>query len=265
MSIPITRSSPSPRERGAFVLRKLHSLTGVVPIGFFLVVYLWIGAKAIQGRVAFETALEDALDTPYLVIFEVLLLWLPLTYHALYGLKITFAGRHNVGSYGYSRNWAYSLQRLTGIVALAFIAYHSYRYRLGLVLGSMTHDDVFPRLCSELSHTSAGGVPLVALAYLVGVVALVFHLANGLFGFCFSWGITGSARSSRIIGGFCGVLGIVLFAMGANTVIYFATGSRLVLSPPASIGAQPPITCQDLDAEASWVREAGERLAATSR
>jgi succinate dehydrogenase/fumarate reductase cytochrome b subunit (b558 family) len=242
-----SRAPLSPKERRSFVLRKLHSLTGVAPIGFFLLVYLWIGAKAIGGRTAFDAAVAEILAMPYLVVFEVALLWVPLAYHALWGLKISFEARPNVGSYGHSRNWMYALQRASGILALAFIVYFAYGFRLPLALGDMARSDVFPHLCSTMSRTTSAGIPVVALVYLLGIAATVFHLTNGLYGFCFSWGITASRRATRIASGMFGVLGLVLFVIGANTIIYFATGSRLVLAPPTSSDEPPPITCQDLD------------------
>jgi succinate dehydrogenase / fumarate reductase cytochrome b subunit len=91
------------------------------------------------------------------------------------------------------------------------------------------------------------GVPLIAVGYLAGIAAICYHLANGLVNFCFSWGITTSKRASRRVAGLAGLLAIVLFAMGANLVLYFATGSRLAftLHDPRSI---PAVGCGDLDA-----------------
>lgn len=231
------------RERRAFVLRKLFSLSGVVPIGAFLVAHLWTYSKALSGRHAFEDALRRA--SPYMTVLEVLLVWLPLLFHTLYGLKITLEARSNAGRYPYSRNWMFVLQRVTGILALLFIGYHFWHFRLKILTGDLAHEDVFPELCASLSSTGPGGVPYVALAYLVGVAVSAFHLANGLHGFCFSWGITVSRRATRVAAAAFGVFGIVLFALGANTVIYFATGSRIVLSTDRpGPNEQPPVTCQ---------------------
>lgn len=230
------------RERRAFVLRKLFSLSGVVPIGVFLVTHLWTQSKALAGRDAFERAVSD--ESPYMTLLEVGLVWLPLLFHAIYGLKVSFEAKSNAGRYPYSANWMFVLQRVTGIVALLFIGYHFWHFRLRLLIGELAAEDVFPELCASLSSTGPGGVPFVALAYLLGVAASAFHLANGLYGFCFSWGITVSRRATRVCAAAFGVFGILLFALGANTVIYFATGARLVLSSDAASSSdQPPLTC----------------------
>jgi hypothetical protein len=81
---------------------------------------------------------------------------------------------------------------------------------------------------------------LNAVIYLVGIAAAVFHLTNGLYGFCFSWGITLSRRATRLASAAFGLFGLALFVLGANTVIYFATGSRLLLSVDGHPHAGPP-------------------------
>lgn len=245
----------SPRDRRAFVVRKLFSLSGVVPIGAFVVAHSWTYSKALLGRQAFEDAIRR--ESPYWLVFEVALIWLPIVFHGLYGVKIAFEARPNAGSYPYSKNWMYVLQRVTGIVALLFIGYHFWHFRLRLLLGELAHEDVFTELCASLSSTVPGGIPVVALVYLVGVATSAFHLANGLYGFCFSWGITTSQRASRLASAAFGLFGIVLFVLGANTVIYFATGSRLVLSTDRPSGAV--VTCQDVTQLAALPARGGAR------
>lgn len=226
------------------MLRKLHSLTGVFPLGLFVVLHLFMNAKALQGRQAFEESLESFFGFAYLPLFEVLFILLPLLFHGIYGIKLGLSARPKLGQYPYSRNWAYTLQRLTGFVAFAFIAYHLYDFRVQVLLGSMSERDVFPELCAKLSSTAAGGVPLVAIVYLIGAAAVVYHLANGLYGFCFSWGITLSRRATRLASAAFGLLGIALFALAAGTIIYFATGSSVVLSRGLDGEALPPVTCE---------------------
>ena len=115
---------------------------------------------------------------------------------------------------------------MTGLIALVFIAYHLYDLRGRVLLGYMTEADVFPALSAKLSSTTSWGIPLAAVAYLAGVAATVFHFTTGLFAFCISWGYVASARGTRIARTACGALGVVLFLIGASTVVYYATGSR---------------------------------------
>lgn len=225
----LTEPSLFEQSRRAFLLRKLHSLSGVLPVGVFLVQHLWVNARALQGRPSFDAAVSEIHSMPYLWAIELFGIFLPLAFHAGYGVKLAFESHPNVGRYAYSRNWMYLLQRVTGLIALAFIATHLWEFRVAKLLGKMEPEAFYPTLSESLSSTGAFGVPWLALWYLVGIGASVFHLANGLFGFCFSWGITVSRRSQRLAGALFAVFGIILFALGANTVFYFATGARWFL------------------------------------
>jgi succinate dehydrogenase / fumarate reductase cytochrome b subunit len=198
---------------------------------------------------------------PYWVVLEAILIWLPLFFHTVYGFKLAFEGRSNLLLYPHFENWMYSLQRLTGVLSAGFIVYHFWHFRLPLLTGKIGEHDLFPELCASLSST-VRGVPAVALAYLVGIAAATFHLANGLSGFCFSWGITQSRRATRVAGGLFGIFGAALFALGANTLIYFATGSGLVLLIPGQSGQAVAVSCRDIGpASASGTAPADEHLA----
>jgi hypothetical protein len=112
--------------------------------------------------------------------------------------------------------------------------------------GELAPADFYPALCADLSSTH-GGVPLVALAYLAGIAATVFHLANGLWGFCVSWGITVGKRAQRVSATVFGIAGVVLFLLGGNTAIYFATGSRFAaFGVPEGSHAAVVKTCSDV-------------------
>ena len=230
------------------MLRKLFSLTGVIPIGVFLVIHLWTYSSALDGRHAFDAALEGSTQTPYAWAVEALLIWLPLLFHGAYGIVLSFEARPNLLKYPYGRNWAYLWQRVSGVLALAFIGYHTYTFRIPLATGALQPQDLFASLCGSLSTTVQYGVPLVAVGYLIGIAAICYHFANGLVGFCFSWGITVSQRATRRVAGLCGLLAIVLFAMGANLVLYFATGSRLAWTLHDE-APQPAVGCRELDLE----------------
>jgi succinate dehydrogenase/fumarate reductase cytochrome b subunit (b558 family) len=241
------------KNRRPFLLRKLHSLTGVVPVGGFLVFHLWENSRALQGKEQFDEMVNGINHMPYLQVMEWGLILLPLAFHALYGIKLVLEGKPNVGSYTFTRNWMYTLQRVTGLLAFLFIGYHLYELWGQKVIGKLGPDQFYTRLCEDMAYT-AGPVPVIALVYILGIAASVFHFANGLWGFCFSWGVTVSRRSQQLAATAFGVLGLIVFFLGANTAIYFATGARIALPgslfgvDPAKEGAR---TCADLSSSPS--------------
>lgn len=217
------------KSRRPFLLRKLHSLSGVVPVGGFLVFHLWENARALDGQDQFDEMVGGINHMPFLPVLEVGLILLPLAFHALYGVKLALESKPNVGRYAFSRNWMYTLQRVTGLLAFAFIVYHLYELWFQKVTGRLGPEQFYTALCADLSSTTAS-IPIIALVYIFGIAASVFHFANGLWGFCFSWGITVSRQAQRSAAIVFGLLGLVVFLLGANTAVYFATGARFTFS-----------------------------------
>jgi len=193
-------ASGSARAKRAFLMRKLHSLSGVVPVGAFLVEHLWTNATALRGPLAFEHAVAQIQALPGLWALEVFGIFLPLAFHAGYGVVLAFSTRPNGVTYPFARNWLYMLQRVTGFIALFFILGHLWEIRIQKWLFGMQTEAFFSTLATHLSDARFGA-PWLAMAYLVGLLASVFHFTNGLWGFCASWGITvtrAAARRSRV-------------------------------------------------------------------
>lgn len=250
------------RERRRFLLRKLHSLSGVIPLGLFLILHLFTNAKALAGEDSFQHAVADLNGLPYLLLIEIGGILLPLLFHAGYGVVLAFSGRPNVGKYTGNRNWMYTAQRVTGILAFAFIGWHLWQFWFQKVTGKMAPEQFYGALCEKLS-TPIGGLPLTALGYVFGIAACVFHFANGLWGFCASWGITPTRRSQRISATVFGVLGAIVFLLGANTAIYFATGSKIaIFGTPSDAALASVRTCPDVLADPKPVKPAGVEAAA---
>ena len=216
-----------------------------------MVFHLWTNAKALQGQETFDAAVREIHHMPYLPILEWGMILLPLLFHAGYGVKLAFEARVNVSSYSTTRNWAYTLQRITGILAFLFIALHMYSLWYQKFSGVMAADQFYPTLCSSLSATVWGGIPAMALVYILGIAACAFHFANGLWGFCFSWGVTVSRRSQQMAAWVFGMVGVAVFLLGANTTIYFATGESIqdmIFGRSQKAGAR---SCLDIRQEAA--------------
>lgn len=204
------------RQRRHFLLRRLHSLTGVAPVGVFLVTHLWTNARAVYGRDAFNHAVGDIQAMPLLAYVEAFGIFLPLAFHGLYGFVIAAEGSANAGRYTYARNWMYLLQRVTGVLAFLFIALHVWQFRAQKLLGAMEWQEFYTDLGQIL------GSPGMFAVYVLGLTASVFHFANGLWLFGNSWGVTVSERSMRRSALLCGAVGLALWALGFNTLLHFS-------------------------------------------
>jgi succinate dehydrogenase / fumarate reductase cytochrome b subunit len=204
-----------------FVLRKLHQLSGIVPLGFFLLEHFYTNSKALHGAAAFNDAVKDLQAIPYILLVETGGIFIPLIYHAVYGLVITIEARPNNLYYPYPRNWFYLIQRVTGIILFFFITFHVLNFRFGKMPGlnsiSVAHhpEQAFGIVAGEFSM-----IPIF-IVYLIGITATVWHLANGIWLFLVDWGITIGDRAQRLTGYACIAFGALLLAVGVNAAVAF--------------------------------------------
>jgi succinate dehydrogenase/fumarate reductase cytochrome b subunit len=91
-------------QRNHFILRRIHSLTGIVPVGGYLLYHFYENGSIFYGRAAYDEMAEGVRGIRYLEVMEIFILLLPILYHAIYGLFIASYARNNTMSYNYSRN-----------------------------------------------------------------------------------------------------------------------------------------------------------------
>jgi succinate dehydrogenase / fumarate reductase, cytochrome b subunit len=204
-----------------FVLRKLHQLSGIMPLGIFLLEHFYTNSKALAGAADFNKAVTELQAIPYILFIEIGGIFIPLIYHAVYGLVITMEARPNNLNYPYPRNWFFTIQRITGLILFFFITFHVLNFRFGLIPGlnniSVAHS---PGQAFEIVANEFRMVPIFLL-YLVGITATVWHLANGIWLFLVDWGITIGERAQRLAGYACIGFGVVLLLVGINAAVAF--------------------------------------------
>ncbi len=216
----------SNQNKSAFLIRKIHSLLGVIPVGVFLLVHLWTNASALKSQQEFDHAVREIQNLPFLTIIEVFGIFLPLLFHAVYGVKMALESSPNLVHLPYNRNWLYFFQRVSGMIALVFILFHLWEYRFQKATGNLSAELFYFKLSHQLSSTFKS-IPFITIGYFIGVSACIFHFSNGLWGFCCSWGITISKKSQKISAIFFMILGFFLLLLSFSTIIFFATGLSL--------------------------------------
>lgn len=230
----------SPLARHYFLLRRLHSLSGIVPIGVFLFPHLFTNSSIMWARWTSPTStvppVERGIETfqeevnfihalPFLTLIEVFGIWMPLAFHAVFGVWFASQGKANVQRYAYQDNWRYVWQRITGYVAFVFIFLHVSSLRWGWSYGGLFPTfDAHHAASTTASHFQEGKAGLLMAAfYLVCVLSIVFHFANGLWTAGITWGLTLSTGAMRRWGQVCAGVGIVLAVAGVMSVYGFAS------------------------------------------
>ncbi len=179
--------------KNSYFSRKLHSLLGVIPVGFFLIEHLLTNYKAFSGgHAAFLDQVFWLHELPLVLLLEIVGIWIPLAYHAIYGLYVAYTARNNVSNYGYFRNQMFFLQRVTGVITFLFVAFHFFQTRLQISIGAVAQDAVGIHMHEIVSNN------IYFIMYCIGIVAAVFHFSNGMWSFLVSWGITVGPRAQRV-------------------------------------------------------------------
>jgi succinate dehydrogenase / fumarate reductase cytochrome b subunit len=224
-----------------FLLRRLHSLTGLL-FGGYLCVHLLINATLIEGSrhdgqpTVFQMQVDKIHSLPFLVMIEWTAIFAPFLFHAFYGVLVTASGASNTTKYGYTKNWFYTLQRLSAFIILAFVAFHA--LTLKGVIGPKELHFIPAEYATEstLRHLQfAWWVPVV---YVIGVLASTFHLANGFWTAAISWGLTVSKQAQQRFGYLCVLVFLGTTACGLTALFagMTATAKPIVPTPALTVG-----------------------------
>src|SRR5438874_2215709 len=204
-------------EGHSFLLRRLHSLSGIVPVGLFLIEHFISNAFATRGPGAYAKQVELLSGFPFVFYLEVFGIWLPILYHSLYGFYIWYRGDSNVGDYPWVGNWMFTAQRWTGAIAFFYMVWHTWHLRFTGVHILMYPGAAFGKVQGEFQHTWA-----VAF-YAAGILCASWHFAYGLWLFAAKWGITTGDGARRKFGYVCVAIGLLFVLVGALTMRSFLT------------------------------------------
>jgi len=107
-------------EKHYFLIRKLHVITGLLPVGIFLLIHLTINSYVLIGPEVYTERAALMKQLPFLTFLEMGLIFAPILYHGLFGIWVVYIAKNNVLKFSYSRNWAFYLQRITAVITFVF-------------------------------------------------------------------------------------------------------------------------------------------------
>ncbi len=191
----------------SFFWRKLHSLSGIFPVGAFLAEHFWSNSSALVSVDKYNETSRDLQTIPWRIFVEAAGIWLPILYHGGYGVYVWLTGKSNVSQYPWVGNWMYTLQRYTGLVAFVFIGWHVYMERF-LTQGKSDYAGLERALAN----------PYYLGFYVVGIVASSFHLGTGIWNFLCKWGLAATSKAQRAAG-FLGVFVALTFGVVGVVIV----------------------------------------------
>jgi succinate dehydrogenase / fumarate reductase cytochrome b subunit len=221
----------------SFLLRRLHSLSGIIPVGAFLFEHILISnATATGGPAAYARQVRFLGGLPFVTVLELFGIWLPILFHSLYGFYIWWRGESNVTDYPWTGNWMYSAQRWTGIIAFAYIVWHTWTMRFSGIDLHLFPGAAFGKVQAEVFHTG------LFLFYVAGLIAASWHFAYGIWLFCAKWGIITGQKAQKRLLVLCLAFFFVMTGAGLASLTAFRSRPQQPTDPDGAraVEAQPP-------------------------
>ncbi len=203
-------------ENPHFLLRRLHSLLGLLPAGGFLCFHMWENSQSRYGAEYYNHYIVEKIQgMNYVHLAEIFAIALPILFHTAYGVVIWWKGKSNVMQYGYMRNWAWWVQRISGFAIFAFLIYHVGWTRIWAEFEPEAAKDMYGRMQVLLAN------PLGAIAYILGLIFALYHFCNGLWTMGITWGLLVTDKAQKQAQWAFLALFAVLVFMGIHSLLGF--------------------------------------------
>ena len=195
---------------GKFLASRLGSLFAILPLGVWTTNHIWNNLAAYDSPRAWQDAVTGHSSEASRFITAIVVL-LPLLWHTVWGIGRLFKSRPPV-RLGFFSNVRYIFQRLSAIGLLLFIGAHLYlawiqpRFIVGRA-------EPFSEIAREMNHHG----PTLAV-YILGILGIAYHLANGLWSFAMGWGIAVGKTALDWMERISFALFFVLLALGWGAV-----------------------------------------------
>jgi succinate dehydrogenase / fumarate reductase cytochrome b subunit len=196
---------------GAFVRSRMGSLLAVVPLGVWTVNHLWNNLSAFKGAAAWQADVTEYAH-PLAFFASSVIALLPLALHTVWGIGRLATTHPNLGRYRYFGNLKYALQRLSAIGLLLFLGAHLW---LATIHPRLTTGR--PEPFADIAHEMHHHLPTLVV-YVLGVLGVAYHLANGLQTFSMGWGLVTSRRALGKLNVLVVFFFLALLAMGWGAV-----------------------------------------------
>jgi succinate dehydrogenase / fumarate reductase cytochrome b subunit len=209
--------------RENYLLHKLHSLFGIIPIGFYMLQHLALNSFSLMGEDKFNGVINffDQMPKHVLWTLEIVVIWTPLLFHAILGLVIVNRATPNSShpKYAWSQNRMFGFQRWTGVFIFIFLCFH---VASTTVLAKTQGNTVLLQYTAWHERLTGGPYQVALLVfYMAGILACAYHLAYGVWNFCIRWGITISEAAQLRIQKFAFALFILITILGWSALAGF--------------------------------------------
>lgn len=195
-----------------FLIRRLHSLSGIIPVGAFFLVHMFLNTRAAQSPEQYQWVPDTLDEIPFIWALEIGGIIMPIVFHAILGVVIIVQGQPNSTkpALGWYANHAYTLQRVTGAILFVMIGWHLWQtwwVHTSMKLAGQHGFQIYPLMAGIVDN------PVWLVLYALFVLMAAFHFGNGIYNFTCKWGVTTSKASQKwaiVFGLAIGMLGVIM-------------------------------------------------------
>jgi succinate dehydrogenase / fumarate reductase cytochrome b subunit len=204
-------------ERGRFISQRLGSALAILPLGVWTVIHLWNNLAAFDSPDAWQHAVTEY-PHPLAMGVTLAVVLIPLIWHTAWGLMRIGQSRPNYPRYRYFANLKYVLQRLSALGLLAFLGAH-----LWLAFLKPRFQEGRAEPFADIAHEMHFHRPTLVV-YILGVLAIAYHLANGLHSAAMGWGlvVTRTALRRLELGAWIVLIAMLGLGWGAIYALWMA-------------------------------------------
>jgi succinate dehydrogenase / fumarate reductase cytochrome b subunit len=152
--------------------------------------HLWNNLSAFQSADAWENAVT-MYPHPFAQVFTGIVVLVPLVLHTVWGIGRLFTSRANVRRYPMWENVKYLVQRLSAIGVFFFLGAHIFKAMIEPRLKT-GHGERFVDIAWHMRHHTP-----TLVVYVLGTLAVAYHLANGIATFAMGWGLVSTKAALR--------------------------------------------------------------------
>lgn len=231
--------------RENFIWHKLHSLTGIVPVGFYMLQHLTLNSFSLAGEKYFDGVIDffgTLMPKHILLALEIGVIALPLLFHGIYGLFITQRGKWNIqqSKYQYSENAMYTIQRISGMALFLMLILHVW----DTTVRSRVGGEELIKFAEWHTKLTSYGYSILML-YMLGVFLASYHLAFGIWNFCIRWGIAISEEKQILVKKIAVVLCAAFTMLGWAALYGFVKEPNLNGDSKTAVSAPAPAETQE--------------------
>lgn len=215
MSTTSEVETASNANNSSLLSQRVGSFLAFAPLAVWVTWHLYSNLSAFRGAREWEASVTAA-RAPLVELITSTIVLLPLVIHTVWGIRRLRIVKFNNGTYSTFDNLKFLLQRLSAIGVFLFLIAHIAKARIQPLV-THGHHETFADISYQMNHH----MPTL-IVYLLGVLGVAYHLANGLATGGLTWGFAATEKARERVKNISYLFFVLLLAMGWGSIFALA-------------------------------------------